>query len=92
MNYIRFVQFKHYPENNSYPFNIPAIRFLKEGKKLPFEKPVAFFVGENGMGKSALIESIAVASGFSAEGGPGITAAPEWNDMVVFPTIIRRNI
>lgn len=69
MNYIRFVQFKHYPEDNSYPFNIPAIQFLKDGKKLPFEKPVTFFVGENGMGKSTLIEAIAVASGFSAEGG-----------------------
>lgn len=69
MNYIRFVQFKHYPENDSYPFNIPAIRFLQDGKKLSFEKPVTFFVGENGMGKSTLIEAIAVASGFSAEGG-----------------------
>ena len=69
MNYIRFVQFKHYPENNSYPFNIPAIRFLQDGKRLSFEKPVTFFVGENGMGKSTLIEAIAVASGFSAEGG-----------------------
>ena len=69
MNYISFIQFKQYPGINSYPFNIPAIRFLKDGKKLPFEKPVTFFVGENGMGKSTLIEAIAVASGFSAEGG-----------------------
>ena len=32
-------------------------------------KPVTFFVGENGIGKSTLIEAIAVAAGFNPEGG-----------------------
>ena len=53
-------------DRNHYPFNIPALRDFKE---LPFESPVTFFVGENGMGKSTLIEAIAIAMNFNPEGG-----------------------
>ena len=52
--------------SNQYPFNLA---FLKDLKKLKIHPEVTFFVGENGMGKSTLIEAIAVASGFNAEGG-----------------------
>lgn len=36
---------------------------------LEFKNPVTFLVGENGTGKSTLLEAIAVASGFNPEGG-----------------------
>ncbi|WP_455035616.1 AAA family ATPase [Lachnoanaerobaculum gingivalis] len=36
---------------------------------LELTKPVTIFVGENGVGKSTLIEGLAVAMGFNAEGG-----------------------
>ena len=36
---------------------------------LRFRRPVTFIVGENGMGKSTLLEAIAVKAGFNAEGG-----------------------
>jgi predicted ATPase len=49
-----------------YPFSIPAIRNLRE---LSLPGPVTFLVGENGTGKSTLLEAIAVACGFNAEGG-----------------------
>lgn len=52
-----------------YPFNIPAVRHLEKMGSLTLEKPVTFFVGENGTGKSTLIEAIAVAMGFNGEGG-----------------------
>ena len=53
-------------DRKHYPFNIPALRDFEE---LPFESPVTFFVGENGMGKSTLIEAIAIAMNFNPEGG-----------------------
>jgi predicted ATPase len=49
-----------------YPFSIPAIRELGE---LAFDAKVTFLVGDNGTGKSTLVEAIAVVAGFNAEGG-----------------------
>lgn len=69
MNYIRGIRLQKTPSRNSYPFNIPAVRHLAKHDVLSFDKPVTFFVGENGTGKSTLVEAIAVAMGFNAEGG-----------------------
>jgi len=49
-----------------YPFDIPTI---KNFKKLIFHPKVTYLIGENGMGKSTLMEAIAVNLGFNAEGG-----------------------
>lgn len=49
-----------------YPFNIDIIRNLNEVR---INRPVTFFVGENGIGKSTLIEAVAVAVGLNPEGG-----------------------
>lgn len=49
--------------------NLPVINFLKAKREIEFNKPITFFVGENGTGKSTLLEAIAVAYGFNAEGG-----------------------
>ena len=51
---------------DKYPFNIEVIKNLKE---ITLTSPVTFFVGENGIGKSTIIEAIAVALGLPAEGG-----------------------
>src|SRR5580658_9237704 len=49
-----------------YAFRIPAVRDMGTLKLNP---KVTFLVGENGSGKSTIIEAIAVAVGFNAEGG-----------------------
>lgn len=49
-----------------YPFNIPALQHFS---KLAFHPKVTYLIGENGMGKSTLLEAIAVNLGFNAEGG-----------------------
>ncbi len=51
-----------------YPFNIPVIKNLDEIK---LNKNVTFFVGENGTGKSTIIEALAVCMKLSPEGGSG---------------------
>jgi predicted ATPase len=50
----------------SYPFNIAAVRELGS---IRFHPNVTFFVGENGSGKSTILEGLAVALGFGTEGG-----------------------
>jgi len=51
---------------DDYPFNLPAISNLST---LDFHPRVTFIVGENGAGKSTILEAIAVACGFNPEGG-----------------------
>ncbi len=51
---------------NRYPYNLPAFRELTT---LPFHPKVTFLVGENGTGKSTLLEAVAVSYGLNPEGG-----------------------
>jgi predicted ATPase len=51
---------------NQYPFSINIIKNLKDIK---FPTRVTFFLGENGTGKSTILEAIANKAGFGAEGG-----------------------
>ena len=46
-----------------------GIESLKGLQHLQFKKPITFFVGENGSGKSTMLEALAVAAGFNPEGG-----------------------
>ena len=57
------------PED-SYLAALPAVRAIGDREhRLRFDGPVTFLVGENGSGKSTILEAIAVACGFNAEGG-----------------------
>lgn len=49
--------------------SIPVVKQLEGGDTLEFTTPVTLIVGENGTGKSTLLEAIAVSFGFNAEGG-----------------------
>lgn len=67
--YVSQILFEGEIERDLYLKGIPAVRYLMEKRKLNFTKNVTFLVGENGTGKSTLLEAIAVAYGFNAEGG-----------------------
>ncbi len=68
-NYISSVRLNSKVDKGSYLHDLPVVRHLKQMDALTFSKAVTFLVGENGTGKSTLLEAIAVAYGFNAEGG-----------------------
>jgi len=58
-----------FPEDldlSAYPFCLPVIQQLKS---IEFSQQVTFFVGENGTGKSTILEALAHHIGFGPEGG-----------------------
>lgn len=73
-------------DTDVWPASIPAVRqLLREGLELP--AGVTFLVGENGTGKSTIVEGIAEAYGLPPEGGsnqghhatrPTESPLPEW--------------
>lgn len=87
MIYISKVRLKDGVIKDAYPYTIENIRNMKE---ISFHQPVTFFVGENGTGKSTLLEAIAVASGLNAEGGSAnfnfqtkATHSSLWQDIIL---------
>lgn len=66
--YLREIRLKRELIENfdEYPFNMPSVANLDH---LKFHPDVTFLVGENGSGKSTIIEAIALAMGFGPEGG-----------------------
>jgi predicted ATPase len=52
---------------DAYPFNLPM--FDDHAFELCFDRPVTIIVGENGVGKSTLLEGVAVLAGFDEAGG-----------------------
>lgn len=51
---------------SKYPYCLPAIKNLKT---IEFHPKVTYLIGENGSGKSTILEALAVACGFNPEGG-----------------------
>lgn len=55
-------------EDETYPFTVPVVASLRQSP-LVFDAPVTFLVGENGAGKSAILEGLACAAGLPAVAG-----------------------
>ncbi|MFD3157910.1 AAA family ATPase [Haloimpatiens sp. FM7330] len=69
MNYIDSIRLKGTEQITSYVKNLPITKNLARKSPLDLNKSVTFFVGENGTGKSTLLEAIAINCGFNPEGG-----------------------
>ncbi len=74
------LRLRNYPEDekDNFPWTLPLIQNLEE---LTFEKNISFFVGENGAGKSTILEAIAaytevpIAGSFRLEDDDSLAAA-----------------
>ena len=53
-------------DRDAYPYCLP---FLTDEFELSFDRPITIIVGENGIGKSTLLEGIAVLAGYDEAGG-----------------------
>jgi len=53
-------------DRQAYPFCLP---FLQDDFELSLDRPITIIVGENGTGKSTLLEGIAVLAGYDEAGG-----------------------
>lgn len=62
---VKYIKDKHI-DKERFPFNIPLIRAFEE---VEFDSPVTIFVGENGTGKSTIVEALAASTGSVAAGG-----------------------
>lgn len=67
--YLVSVRLRRELPEDTYLRRLGPVRHLMEGNVLEFDRPVTFLVGENGIGKSTLLEAVAVACGFNPEGG-----------------------
>ena len=60
-----------------FPWSVPAVRALCERGRLELHPAVTFLVGENGSGKSTVLEAIADHEGLRHEGGSRNMADPD---------------
>ncbi len=60
------INFGEETDFSTYPFSLDIIRNLKE---IQFRKQITFLVGENGTGKSTILEALAMKVGLGREGG-----------------------
>ena len=67
--FVKSIGIQHELPEGSYLRNLPVIKSLQSMGRLEFTRRVTFLVGENGIGKSTLIEALAVHQGFNPEGG-----------------------
>lgn len=65
-SFFQKVQFLDEPDLEEWPYSLAPVKDLP---KLRFDQPVTIIAGENGSGKSTIVEALALALGFPAEGG-----------------------
>ena len=85
---LRAVERTAWPErlDDQFPFNLPVLRTFE---RLEFTAPVTFLVGENGSGKSSLLEALACAIGAVTVGAESVMRDPSLEALRHFAFYLR---
>jgi predicted ATPase len=77
------------PDPDAFPFTLPAVRALAE--PLALHEQVTFLIGENGSGKSTIVEAIAAKLDLDAEGGDTVLTfvAPDYTALAEALVLVR---
>ena len=67
--FLKYARLEAHGGSSGHPFDLPVVGWLTCHRELAFPGGATFVVGENGSGKSALVEAVAVAASFNPEGG-----------------------
>jgi predicted ATPase len=67
--FLRWVELDDAAPRRGYPYSLPVIAALRAAGRWDLDPAVTFLIGDNGTGKSTLVEALAVAAGFNPEGG-----------------------
>lgn len=73
MPHLRTLTYQPPTRLTGFPFTIPALKALTT---LDLSAPVTFFIGENGSGKSTVLESLALAANLPTVGSESIEGDP----------------
>ena len=81
-------------DEKSYISSLAIVQCLSKKKELDIGSDVTFFVGENGTGKSTLVEAIAICAGYNAEGGSknfNFSTKQTTSNLCHYLTIVKRS-
>jgi predicted ATPase len=67
--FLRWAELDDAAPRRGYPYSLPVVAALRAAGRWDLDPAVTFLIGDNGTGKSTLVEAVAVAAGFNAEGG-----------------------
>lgn len=67
--FVHELKLSNMKKGTGYPFDVFAIQEIAHKGSLVFDRPVTFLSGDNGTGKSTILEALAVAYGINPEGG-----------------------
>jgi predicted ATPase len=67
--FLRCVELDDAAPRRGYPYDLPVVAALRAAGQWDLHPAVTFLIGDNGTGKSTLVEALAVAAGFNPEGG-----------------------
>ena len=67
--FLRWVELEEATPRRGYPYSLPVVAALRTAGQWHLDPAVTFLIGDNGTGKSTLVEAVAGAAGFNPEGG-----------------------